>query len=245
MANPEEVTPLPNLEEGTPSPGDGEMVVCPYLFDELDERLTQPNGSPTLCFRAAKAAVRIHRLAFLAGTCITPGLLDAWEARDPLLALGLGLLAVAFGVIIPRLYYEARSTIRGAAHHNGPLHQLGAGTALIPPDKEKTLRELPMPNPLKDKMVWVAFILFVGPVLYTGWGLQSSPVQNRLTAATFMAFLIGKITKASTVTLRTATALIAARIQAISKAVRLEAKTAGQDVNPEEWEHTVVARAGR
>jgi hypothetical protein len=67
------------------------MEVCPYHFEEVDVWLTQPGSdSPTLFFRAVQAGCVAHGLTWMAGLFYTPGLQDAREASDPLLALGSG-----------------------------------------------------------------------------------------------------------------------------------------------------------
>ena len=100
---------------------------------------------------------------------------------------------------------------------------------------------MPKKHPLTDLKWWVGALLFCGPLLYTGWGLQS-PAQNRLTAAIsfFYAITAVPLLPVGTVTLRTATALIGARIEAITQAAEVEAQTAGQDEPPAVWERTVV-----
>jgi hypothetical protein len=237
--------PTPMADDPFGAEKEGEpMVVCPYLFEELDVWLTQPgSNSPTLFFRAAQAACVAWGLALLAGTFATPGLQDAWEASDPLLALGLVLLFISIGVLVPLRLDELRTTIRGGPADNGRLTQLGAGSALIPSGKAKALRKLPMPagNPMMDFKNWVIPLLFCGPSLCTGWGLQS-PAQNRFTAAIMFMKIIaaGPLRQVGPVTLRTATALIGARIEAITQAAEVEAQTAGQDEPPAVWERTVV-----
>eukprot|EP01043_Picozoa_sp_COSAG02_P020119 COSAG02_NODE_985_length_15457_cov_108.738247_7_plen_535_part_00 len=214
------------------------MVICPFLFEDLDSLLTLPGGAPTLYFGAVVATSVAMGLGLLAGTFYTPGLLDAWEAGDLLLALGVGCFAVSTIVLQSLLLVDMRASIRGAAG-GGKLPRLGAGTALIPADKEKDLRELMPMAPMKALAVWT---ILWGFFLFTGWGLQS-PTQNRVTsvvAIVYGAFANEHVEKTATVALRTATVLIGARIQAITKAVKLESETAGQDVGPEEWKRTVV-----
>ena len=131
-----------------------------------------------------------------------------------------------------------RRTIRSAVD-NAPLRQLGAGTRLIPSEKEKALRALPMPNAVKA--LATRGVLYGVPFVCMGWGVQS-PMQNRVTGAMIIALMATAydLQLASTVGLRTATTLIAARIQAIIKAVELDTQTAGEDVSPDGWERTVL-----
>ena len=120
-----------------------------------------------------------------------------------------------------------RRTIRSAVD-NAPLRQLGAGTRLIPSEKEKALRALPMPNAVTA--LATRSVLYGVPFVCMGWGLQS-PMQNRVTGAMIIALMATAYDPqlASTVGLRTATTLIAARIQAIIKAVELaQARTSAQ-----------------
>jgi hypothetical protein len=233
---------------GAEKEGEPILVRCPYLFEELNAQLTQPGcDKPTWFFRASQASGVAFGLAVLAGTHLTPGLQEAWQARDPLLALGLTVLFIRNGVLVPFQLEDLRATVRGGAAGNGHLTQLGAGSALIPAAKAQTLRKLPMPanNPVMNifrcSIDWIWMLIVVAPFLCTGWGLHS-PAQNRLAAAT--ALLLYSTAKpllgAGTVTLRTATALIAARIEAITQAAEVEEQTAGQDVPPEVWERTVV-----
>ena len=130
-----------------------------------------------------------------------------------------------------------RRTIRSAVD-NAPLRQLGAGTRLIPSEKEKALRALPMPNAVKA--LATRGVLYGVPFVCMGWGVQS-PMQNRVTGVMIIAMATAYDRQlASTVGLRTATTLIAARIQAIIKAVELDTQTAGEDVSPDGWERTVL-----
>eukprot|EP01043_Picozoa_sp_COSAG02_P084789 COSAG02_NODE_22559_length_748_cov_1.084746_1_plen_170_part_01 len=113
------------------------MVVCPFLFEELDAMLTRPDGAPTIYFHAVVATSVAMGLAMLTGTFCTPGLLHAWEASDPLLALGLVFFGIVCTVLLPLVLGDMRGTIHGATD-GGLLLRLGAGNALIPTDKEKT-----------------------------------------------------------------------------------------------------------
>eukprot|EP01043_Picozoa_sp_COSAG02_P075788 COSAG02_NODE_15789_length_1141_cov_0.864683_1_plen_256_part_10 len=208
-----------------------EMVVCPYLFEDLDALLTRPSGSPTPLSRAAQVGSVGAGLACVAGTFCTPGLLDAWAANDPLLALALASLFVCSSVVAPLLLEEVRVAIRGAAG-GGKLVQLGAGTTLIPVDRARVLQQPP-----SAKVVFIMIVLWTtlcGPFIYTGWGLQL-PTQNRLTAAVFILCLppLATILPAGPAALRTASTLIGARIRTVSQAAKAEAETDGQDVGPE------------
>jgi hypothetical protein len=69
------------------------VVVCPFLFEDVDAMLTnEADGSPTLFYYGCVAGCVALALAFLAGTFATPGLPVAWAAGDPL----LGLAVVAY-----------------------------------------------------------------------------------------------------------------------------------------------------
>jgi hypothetical protein len=227
--------------ETTTSSGSEEvrMVVCPFLFKSLDAILTlpdgSPDGSPTWFFYLAVSTGPAISLALLAGLFMFPGLLDAWEANDKLLAVGLLCLVVLDSVAVPMQLFNVRSII-----HGGLLPKLGADATFIPADKEKALRRVPMPS-MKTRPLLAVYICF-GSFIYTGWGLQS-PTQNRLTAVVVIVYLSTAYElamTAPTVTLRTATALIGARIQAITNAVEIEAESDGQDISREKWERTVI-----
>ena len=219
--------------------GQGKMVVCPYLFEGWDAMLTWScSGSPTLLFRAAQGSIIAWAWSCMAGTAVTPGVWDAKNAHDPLLALALASAFVSNAVVIPLLLEEVRVTISGTAG-GGKLLQLGAGTEMIPADRAHNLQ-----LPHLTKSYWglvVCVTACYGPAIYTGLGLQST-MHNRLAAA---AALLACVTAAPIVglgyaALATASALIGARIQGITQAVMAEAETTAQDVNPQDWERTVL-----
>ena len=222
---------------------ENEMMVCPYPFEDLDMLLTS-SGSPTLLFRAAQVNVVAIGLGFLAGTFFSPGVQDAWVAKDPLLALALGSLFVAFSVVMTLLMEEIRASVRGAAG-GGKLAQLGAGTALIKAEEARAVQQLPSVKAVLK--TWIVLGTMVcGPIIYGGWGLQS-PAHNRLSA---LVCLLGVVTcqpiaKAGRPTLRVASLLIGARVQAVTRAAKAEAETRGQDVSSKEWDRTVLSPCRR
>jgi hypothetical protein len=197
------------------------VVVCPFLFEDLDAMLTnEADGSPTLFYYGCVAGSVALAPALLAGTFFTPGLPEAWAAGDPLLGLGLVAFALIWGVGYPMLLAEARRTCRGAAG-GGPLPQLGAGTAPISAKKERALRKVDKLFGLRKDAATVAknlpLVLLGLPSLIMGWGLHS-PMQNRLTAAAWIAIVpTAAVSFPWVVTLKTATALIATRIATVAE----------------------------
>ena len=69
-------------QRATEAGGEAPMVVCPLLVEDLDAKLTQPGGAPTLFFYVALAIGPAFAVAALAGLPWSPSLLAAWEARD-------------------------------------------------------------------------------------------------------------------------------------------------------------------
>ena len=91
------------------------VVVCPFLFEDLDAVLTnEADGSPTLFHYGCVAGCVVLAPALLAGTFFTPGLPVAWAAGDPLLGLAVVAFALIWGVGVPMLLAETRRTCRGA-----------------------------------------------------------------------------------------------------------------------------------
>ena len=221
------------------------VVVCPFLFEDLDAMLTnEADGSPTLFYYGCVAGCVALALACLAGTFATPGLPEAWAAGDPLLGLALVAGALIWGVGAPMILAETRRTCCGAAG-GGPLPQLGAGTAPIPAKEEQALHKVDKLNGFHKDAATAArilpMVLLALPSLIMGWGLQS-PTQNRLTAAAWIACVPAlALPGAWVVTLKTATALIAARIATVAEAVEGETRSEGQDMSDDQWGSSVTA----
>ncbi len=221
-----------------------DLVPCPFLFDDVDSMLTRADGGPTLLFHALVGSYLVTGAAFLAGTFFTPGLPDAIEARDPLLLIFVVVMFVSTGVMLPLQLVETRRTCHAAAT-GGLLPRLGAGTALITAEREQALRKLDATNGVhfdaRTTLIVLPAVIFLGVFVATGWGLHS-PAQNRVTAAILCFSPHGQLFAATaTVTLKTATALIGSRVDAIIVTVAAEAATEGQDLVPEEWHRRVAA----
>jgi hypothetical protein len=219
------------------------MVLCRVLYKDLDALLTRPsNRSPSLFFRAAQASTIAVGFCCLVGTFVTPGLQDAWEANDPLLALALALIFVDQSVLRPLLVEQIRVTVRVEAD-DGKLAQLCASIALIPSNSagatnataQIVLQKGGTRMPLFCSIVVVSAII-AGPVLFYGWGLQSA-AQNRLTTAVGLLALCTcqPVVSMGPRVLLTASTLIRARIQDISQAATAEVESIDQD-----WEDVVV-----
>ena len=231
--------PLQGDDGGGGPPG---LVVCPNLVADLDREMTRPDGSPTWLFRVAVASVLSNAFFEAAGKFWHAGMPDAYARSDPLLAVSSALF-----VVFMFAAYGLLSEFRRVARVDGPLAQLGVGTALISEADEKSIRfhyRLWHPRSRGGYHVLVLgpFCLMCVFVLATGFGAGRSDAYNRVSAVVEIGFFgVGfRWYLSYVISLRTATALASANVLRIAAALRAELATAGEDMSAEEWQRTVV-----
>lgn len=224
----------------------GSLSACPNLLEDLDSLVNKPDGSPTVWFLCAIGTCLAQGLTVLVGTFWAPGIDVVVEARDPLLGAMLFIATILNFIGEPLMLVESRSVVclKGAT---ALLPKLTIDTACISVEAAEQLKKADvLAGVFHPTTKWVttqlATCIFCGLFIMTGWGLHS-PLHNRLAAV--VALLNGLATPCIeagwTVALKTATAVVNARLDAVSAAVRREAMTEDEDVDDEEWQRTVIA----
>ena len=224
------------------------MVVCPFLFEDLDALLSTRIGAPTLLFHLVVLGSMVFGVTLLLGVFVLPNLPDAIATNDPLLGLALIAFSLINIVVVPMTLEEMRQTCRT----DGALWGVGAGRPLdgqsaigiTQADAETLRRDNRTHGFRKDARTVVRMLPILCvclPFLIMGTGLHS-PMHNRISAAIAITNIPAfTIFSSWSMSLKIATTLIATRIAAITKAVEREAESAGQDVTAEDWEVLVVA----
>jgi len=215
-----------------PVPAVEPLAVCENLLTRCDSQLTRneaadgsPHGGPTLLFRVAAAGGPLLGALLLHGTFFLPGVPAALEKRDPLLAAAL-LAGAALCCGLSLLHFELRRTTR--THADALLVRLGVGTQLVSKRADKRLRAgfKAMDPTLFTLRHFALLVPLLGTHAYsiaTGAGCQEAAWQNRLSAAAGVCALMLALPAAGWVcSLRTATTLCAAKIEAVSSALERE-----------------------
>jgi len=158
-------------------------VVCEYLFATVDSQLTNEDGSPTPVFRVAVAACMLLGAAFVFGTFFLPGVAQALDANDPLLAAAVVGLVVVCAALVPLILVEERRNFCG--DEQGLLRRLDVGKQLVPAKADTTLRKVFAmldPTCFKPKslvMHLVPYGIACGYIIVTGIGVQ--PIEQGCT----------------------------------------------------------------
>lgn len=245
------------LEEGSESMADTtnpisekqseELVVCPDITANIEWLFAnQQTGALSTAFLVAVGSCAQFIPHLLNGTFLLPGLGEAYEARDPLMCMGLCFLMVFTSFAVPIWLVEVRRSINPVVDGGpGYLKQLGVGTLMITARQARSIHAAGHFHPYNPKgappnlLPPIVISLFV---LSTGWGARSEPWMNRLSAIFLAEFMIcaRPLVAVFTVTLGIASRLAKFQVEKVAHAVRTFPTGSGE-VEWDRWEANVVA----
>jgi hypothetical protein len=187
-----------------------------------DRRLNSASGRPGSRYWLIAGCSVLEGAHFLAGTCITPGVLEAWEAGDTLSLVAQCCAVICFNGAAVNLWWGLSNVRSG---EDGVLHQLGVGRVAVSIERWKPVEKILMNT---NMMLYVvSHVLILGGIssviLVTGRGAQSSALYNRISAVIFSVLMIGLDhpdgIKAHTLTSAMATAVVSQQVEDVTRAV--------------------------
>lgn len=231
-----------DLEQPATEHGDA-VHLCPNPVIDVDKWHTNARGHPSLLNKFAFVWTVFFGLMLLLGDPITPSIMTAIEVDDPLLGLAIVIMSSGIIVLISSFVIETRRTCR--SHPDGPLPQLGAGTALLSEkDLHAVLSAKRMFHPRSAVGVgniWLFCTIhgFLNAVF--GWPGLHSTIHNHITGVIHFIFfpLFTMSFDPWLLTLQVATILMRSRINGLI-AVANNLKGTSSSVSAEDWDRQLV-----